>query len=115
FHGESIASPGAIQHTGRFLENLKFGRRRLAELDDGLLHFVIAFLVTEEDSQVEPSFRVAVAEVYVLAILPFGGGGVFLLFGDASVNPVFTARVHGCDELRLFAGLIFAAADNSRR
>src|SRR5208337_2920660 len=92
-----------------------FGRRRLAELDDGLLHFVKALLVAEKNRQVEPGFRVAVAELDVLAILPFGGGGVFLPFGDAGVNPVFTARVHAGDGPRLFAGLLLTPAEDAGR
>ena len=85
----------------------------MAELDDGLLHFVEALLAAEKKRKVEPRFRVTFAEVDVLVIFPFGGGGVFFLFGDARINPVFAGRIHSCNGLRLCAGLLLAAADDA--
>src|SRR6266849_8918723 len=71
--------------------------------------------MTEKEREVQPRFRVTLAEVDVLAIFPLGGGGILFLFGDAGVDPMLAARVHGSDELRLLAGLLLAPADDSGR
>ena len=40
---------------------------------------------------------------------------IFLLFGDARINPVFAGRVQGGNGLRLLAGFLLSAADNAGR
>ena len=53
------------------------------------------------------------AEVDVLVIFTLGGGGIFFLFRDASVDPMLSARIHRGHGLSLFAGLLYASAHDA--
>ena len=46
--GQRIVATGAIEDVGSFPQNVGLGLRGVAELDDGLLHFVEAFLAAEK-------------------------------------------------------------------
>ncbi len=61
FHGKGKVSAGTIQQRGRFHQNIGFGDRRLAEFDEGLLHFVEPLLAAEKLCKIEPRFRVTMA------------------------------------------------------